>query len=50
MKKWYLIVDGTTCKVVNDKAEYENINVVIIPIKPNEAATILANTLKSREN
>ena len=49
-KKWYLIVDGSSCNVTTDKSEYETLNVVILPLKPNEAATIFANIIKAQQS
>ena len=41
-KKWYLVCDGKTSYVTNNIEEALTINVVIIKITPNEAASILA--------
>ena len=39
--KWYLIYDGKEHKVVNNLAEYETLNVIIIEITSQQAAAYL---------
>jgi hypothetical protein len=45
---WYLICDGQGARVTNDIEEARSLNVVIVEITANEAASILALTLANK--
>lgn len=48
--KWYLVCDGKSSYVTNNIDEAKTLNVVIIKITPNEAATILALSKSNRQD
>ena len=45
--KWYLVYDGKNHKIVKDLSEYDDLNVVIIDITAEDAASYL---LLQKEN
>jgi hypothetical protein len=49
-EKWYLFVDGKSTKVTNSRIEIDTLKGVVIEITANEAASILALTLKLKED
>ena len=40
--KWYLVCDGKNAYVTTDISEAKTLNVVILSLTPNQAATLLA--------
>ena len=47
--KWYLFVDGKSTKVTNSRIEIDALNGVVIEITADEAASILALTLATKQ-